>query len=177
MTWQSDATLAVTFLAAVCDVRNGKVPNRLTYTAAAMALLLSLTIPPRDFTGSLTGLAGTFAVYLLFHMFAGLGAGDVKLMAAVGALTGFSFSLYSSFYILCAGVAVAVVMLAWKGCLLDSLRWAFSTLAGGLVPKAGKRGGEVRLHTIPFAPVIFAGVAWTIWLEHAHGPVALRFPG
>jgi prepilin peptidase CpaA len=176
MTWQSEATLAVTFLAAVCDFRSGKVPNQLTYTAVGIALLLSLLIPPRDFAGSLIGLAGTLAVYLVLHVFAGLGAGDAKLMAAVGALKGFSFSLYSSFYILCAGFAVAVAVLAWKGCLLDSFRWALSMLVGGIYPRA--RGGArgVRLHTIPFAPVIFVGVAWTIWLECTHGPITLRFP-
>lgn len=175
MTWQTGMVLCVTFVAAVLDLRSKKVPNVLTYSAALVALLLSVLIPPRDFMSSLVGFGGSLALYFLFHQFAGLGAGDAKLMAAVGALKGFSFVLFASFYILCAGFAAGILVLVWNGSLLDSLKWVFSTIAGSLLPRLKPSGAEQHFHTIPFAPAIFAGVAWTVWLEHSQGPLVLRF--
>ena len=175
MSWQTGMTLTVTFIAALTDLRSGKVPNTLTYPAALLGLLLILLISPQDFAGSVAGLLGTLALYLLLHQFAGLGAGDAKLMAAVGALKGFSFALYASFYILCTGLIAGIAVLAWTGCLANSLRWVFRTLAGTVVPGLRPTPGSTRLHAMPFAPLIFVGIAWTTWLEYSGGPIVLQF--
>lgn len=78
------ALLLVCALAIVFDVRQRRLPNWLTVGALASALLL------RAITGEpvLPGLASAalaFAFGFPFFMMGGLGGGDVKLMAALGA--------------------------------------------------------------------------------------------
>ncbi|MGB7760189.1 MAG: A24 family peptidase [Bryobacteraceae bacterium] len=88
--------LAVLLVAAVYDVRFRRIPNWITVTGVALGLLLNafLSGPPGawfSFAGvwfSLRGLGLAFGVYFLLHVIRAMGAGDVKLMAAVGALVG-----------------------------------------------------------------------------------------
>lgn len=82
----SAALAAVVLAAAAIDMRTGKIPNVLTFPAmltfvAAHAVLSGL--PGLWF--SLGGLAAGLTFLLIPHLFGYLGAGDVKLMAVVGA--------------------------------------------------------------------------------------------
>jgi Flp pilus assembly protein protease CpaA len=80
--------LTVAVLAAVTgaaiDARTGRIPNALTFATAAAgvgcAALASRTSSPAGAPGLVVGLA----CMLPGHLFGGTGAGDVKLMAAVG---------------------------------------------------------------------------------------------
>src|SRR5215210_1181010 len=70
------------------DIRERRLPNWLTVPGAIVILLVSAAVgrggPALMGGGALTGL------YLIVHLVApaGMGAGDVKLAAGVGALTG-----------------------------------------------------------------------------------------
>ena len=77
-----------TFLTLAClsDLRTRRIPNVLTISAALAALLFHLLTGGWPAAG--WGAAGLFlGAALFFPMFAlrGMGAGDVKLLAAVGA--------------------------------------------------------------------------------------------
>jgi len=74
---------------AVSDVRSNRIPNWLTYGGLALALTLRAAVGgwrslEQGVGGILLG-GGVFFVFFLVH---GIGAGDVKLMAAVGAWVG-----------------------------------------------------------------------------------------
>jgi len=79
-------------------VRYRRIPNWLTAGGAAVAVLLNAFLfqTPGAFIfrywpgvrSSLLGLVLAFGVYFVLHVLHAMGAGDVKLMAAVGALTG-----------------------------------------------------------------------------------------
>lgn len=74
---------------AVCDIRQKRVPNRLTYTSFLLGLGVRTAFAGGR--GLLDGLAGGLvcgAAFFLFFLVKGMGAGDVKLMAAVGAWAG-----------------------------------------------------------------------------------------
>lgn len=80
---------AVVIFAAAFDMRTGKIPNALTFPAmlafaAAHAALSGL--PGLLF--SLAGCGAGLTFLLVPHLFGYLGAGDVKLMAVVGAALG-----------------------------------------------------------------------------------------
>ena len=82
-------------LLVVADLRHQLLPDRLTAALLASGLLASLFLPPPDFLGALAGAAigsGSFfalrALYLRFRGIEGLGLGDVKLMAGLGAWLG-----------------------------------------------------------------------------------------
>jgi len=76
-------------LACVTDLRTRRIPNVLTFSAAAGAVLFHLATGGWQAAG--WSIVGLFVGALLFlPMFAlrGMGAGDVKLLAAVGAWLG-----------------------------------------------------------------------------------------
>lgn len=78
-------------LGAVCDVRTRRIPNWLTGGGILAGLLLHLSLGGwRSLSGAAVGglLAGT--IFLLFYLAGGMGAGDVKLIAAVCCLAGLS---------------------------------------------------------------------------------------
>jgi prepilin peptidase CpaA len=80
--------LAAVFAAAAWDVRTRRIPNWLTVSAFALALLLRL---PMGLGAVLDGLgAAGIALAICIPVFAlgGLGGGDVKLLTAVGAFLG-----------------------------------------------------------------------------------------
>src|SRR5262245_56803699 len=129
--------IIVASLAAGCvytDLRHGKIYNKMTYPAAVLGIALSFFQSPPDPYQSAAGLAGTLLLYGLLRKFSGMGAGDVKLMAAVGALKGFSFVAFSSIYIFGFGCLAGMMALAWKGRLIPSVKWVALTVASVIVP-------------------------------------------
>lgn len=168
--------LPILLLVAICvitDLRSGKIYNKITYPVAVMGVTLSF------FPGALTpfqsfcGLAGTLLLYSLLHQFGGFGAGDAKLMAAIGAFKGFPFILYSSFYIIVAACVFGLFVLAWKGRLLPAAKWIGGTLLGMVVPGVNRPAMQGEMTTMPFAPAIFVGTAYAIYLETVNGPFML----
>ena len=78
-------------MGAACDVRTRRIPNRLTGTSIVLGLGLHLWL--QGWMGLATAaLAGAIGggVFLVFYLGGGMGAGDVKLMAAVAVLAGLS---------------------------------------------------------------------------------------
>ncbi|MEB3031033.1 prepilin peptidase [[Mycobacterium] nativiensis] len=70
------------------DIRQRRLPNALTLPAAVM--VPAVAIGAGRGLAALAGAAALTSVYLVVHLIApdGLGAGDVKLAAGLGALTG-----------------------------------------------------------------------------------------
>lgn len=94
------------------DVKERRILNIITLPALLLALIYY------SITGGLTGtwfsLAGMFVGFgLLFIPFlmGGMGAGDVKLLAAVGAWMGATFALYTFFIGAIVGGVYAVILL------------------------------------------------------------------
>ena len=112
--WALCVLAVVLVAAAVADIRSGKIQNVITYPAIAVGLI-GHTLTGGVFgdgeariglTGSLVGLAVGFGPLLVAWLAGGIGGGDAKLMAAVGALTGWRFALAAMFY----GFLIAAVM-------------------------------------------------------------------
>ena len=89
--------LAVVLGAAVYDVRYRRIPNWLTVG------------------GILIGLAAAFGVYFLLYALRAMGAGDVKLMAAVGAIVGWQ-NWFGTFLVTAVvGGVMALILVATRG--------------------------------------------------------------
>jgi prepilin peptidase CpaA len=102
---------------AVTDVRAFRVPNAITYPFALAGLAYHGLTPGGWGLGmSLLGMAVGFAVLLFLHLLGAVGAGDVKLMAGVGAWLGASLAIYL-FAIAAAATAVysVVVLIRRQG--------------------------------------------------------------
>jgi prepilin peptidase CpaA len=173
--------LVAVLAAAVTDLWKFKIPNWLT-----LPLLLSGLIY-QAFTGGTPGLAGSlagvllgFAVLLPFFLMGGMGAGDVKLMAAVGAWAGapFTFGLFliSSLF---TGVYASFLIVLAMTRRQDGIHAPGATLptlpAEGNVAldrvEAEVRSPGRRRRVIPFAAMMAAGmIVIVVWLWAAPPP-------
>lgn len=73
-------------LAAACDLRWRRIPNWLTIGGVALGVALHLT--QGDVVSALQGAALALAIHVPLFALGVLGGGDVKLMAALGAIAG-----------------------------------------------------------------------------------------
>src|SRR5215212_8490883 len=101
--------LGLVGVAAAIDVRTRRIPNLLTFGGAAVALAY------HAWTGGLHGLAlGAggwtigLALFLPMFLLRGMGAGDVKLLAAVGAWLGPMGVVWCALYSVLAGGVLAL---------------------------------------------------------------------
>lgn len=123
------AALGCAGLATVSDVRERKIPNWLTGSALLFGMLLHLVLDGMHGLGAST-LAALVAggIFLLFYVAGGMGAGDVKLMAALASLsaTGDVRNLLIATMIL--GALFALTLAAWRGALRRTMRNMFVLL-------------------------------------------------
>lgn len=105
--------LAFLAAAAIVDLRTRRIPNLLTISAALVGLLLNVS--RSGSAGAVAGGAGLlsgFAAFLPFYLAGGLGAGDVKAMAAVGAFLGPKAALLAAISTFGVGGLGALLVLA-----------------------------------------------------------------
>jgi len=115
---------AAVLTGAATDIRWGKVPNALTAPCALLGIVLNVADSGISGLGlSLAGIAVALALWLLGPLLGNvLGGGDIKLLAAVGALRGPVFVLYAvAFSVFCGGL-LAVSYAAGRHKLLASCR-------------------------------------------------------
>lgn len=155
-TWAGLAGLGLTWAliaASGIDVRTQLLPDQITLPLLWAGLLLSLVHlfigPPASILGAAIGYLSLWSVYWLFKLLTGkegMGFGDFKLLAALGAWMG--------------PMSLLPVI------LLSSF---IGALVGGALIALRKHGREVPM---PFGPFIaLAGWAWFIagdWLWHAY---------
>jgi prepilin peptidase CpaA len=114
---------AVAVTAAITDVRDRRIPNRLTYLAMIAGLVLQAAV--HGWRGLLQSLAGGLlfgGVFLIFHLVRAMGAGDVKLAVALGCIIGPAGSWQVMFATAVAGGALAILVMVFTGRVLKTLR-------------------------------------------------------
>jgi prepilin peptidase CpaA len=94
--------------AAVIDLRTGRIPNPLTAALAALGFILAgFGLTGQSMTGAALGGVLGFLLMLPGHVLGGTGAGDVKLLAALGTLLGPAGVLMAFLYGAIAGGLLA----------------------------------------------------------------------
>ncbi len=147
--------LAVALVAVVFDVRTRRIPNWLTFGAALAALAYAAF--DAGLPGVGTAAAGWIAGAALFFPFfalGGMGAGDVKLLAALAAWLGPSESVWLAIFAAMAGGVLGVFVALARGYLrtahLESLADADALAHPG--PRAGP-GPHAEGHELPTARI------------------------
>jgi len=167
---QSVILLLVTAVCAITDARWGKVYNVVTYPSVLIGVGLSFYLAPPTPFMSVAGLLAGLVFFGFLRKISGMGAGDVKLMAALGAIKGLPFLAYGTFYILCAATVTGLVLIAWQGRMVPVLKWVAQTLVSAVSPKYSRPNLDHEMTPMPFAPAIFLGSAFAIYLEMVYGP-------
>lgn len=184
-TVQWGVVLGASLAAAVIDLRIRRIPNTITLPLAASGILLAGL--SRGFAGAGDSVAGFFVLLLpYFILFAlkGSGAGDAKMMGAIGAWLG----LRAGFVVLLA-VAIVGGVLSLLRMLVDRergrwLRDVFAEIYIFLIGLSMGRKGLALLKTAPqnaeavksqsvtiaYGPAIFIGVCIGAWVVNGWKP-------
>lgn len=110
----------------ITDLRKRKILNIVTFPAILTGFLYYTLISGFDgFLYSVQGCLVGLGVLFIPYLFGGMGAGDVKLMAAIGALMGVSFVLYSFVYTSIAGGILSIILIVKKKGFNHSVRSCF----------------------------------------------------
>ena len=107
--------MAVLVTATYTDLRSSRIPNLLTFTAMGTGPVAHACLA--GFQGiffSLEGLAVGLGLFFLLYVPGGLGAGDVKLMGAVGAMVGPYGAFISGLLAILVGGAYAVTAMCYQ---------------------------------------------------------------
>lgn len=167
------AACAFALVAAVCDIRNRRIPNLLTGPALVFGLGLHVYV---DGMRGLLSAGGAFlvcgAIFLVFYLAGGMGAGDVKLMAAVGCIAGLTSTAELLVLTSLAGGVMAVCFAMMRGSLKQTLAnvavLAAHHAQAGPTPHPEinvKSAGGLRL---PYGVAIAAGCLATFCLQQVN---------
>ena len=175
-------------LAAACwtDLRRRRISNRLVLVGALTAVALHAMLPkgaglfseaPGGF-GLLTALGGFVVgqcVLMPLYVLRAMGAGDVKLMAMVGAFLGPMSVVGAILMTLLAGGVLALIVTLWQRTLRATLSNVYLMLANAIGSVLAGRGARIAAPpvpaaTLPYALAIAAGTLAQVLLErNGHG--------
>lgn len=132
--WPVVALLAAVVLAAAAsDVKTRKIPNALAVGSAVLGLALSAGLGGwAGLRTSALGLALGFGLYFGMYLLHAVGAGDVKLMGAVGAIVGWHAWIGIFLATSIASAVLGLALAASKGRLKETL-WNTGYLAKELL--------------------------------------------
>lgn len=179
--FQWGAAIGASLAAAVCDIRTTRIPNWLTGPAAGLGLIYAAC------SGGWPGLGDSVAAcllvplpYLVLFLLGQGGAGDAKLMGALGAWLGIADGLI----VLCSVAAVGAAFALLRVLAHPQRRTLCSNLASsmylyGIALMGGRKGLAIirtepqdeanfdgRQVTIPYGAAVFVGVCLAAIMVH-----------
>jgi prepilin peptidase CpaA len=154
-------TLALTLSAALLDWRSRRIPNWLTVPGLILGVAVNTALTGWHGTLFALGGAGLALLILLpLVLLRALGAGDWKLMGAVGAFLGWKLFLFVMFGSILASGVMAVVQVYRTGRVMETLR-NMLTLVKGFFAFGLKKNPQIsldnpRLLKLPFGVAVAA---------------------
>jgi prepilin peptidase CpaA len=167
------ALIGLLLVASAFDLGRRRIPNRLLAIGLLAALVLHLASanPAALLSTYLAGFALGLLMFLPLYLLGGMAAGDVKLMATVGAFLGPSMVFQASLATYCCGgvLALAIVLCKRRG------RAALTNVVALLLPMLMRLQGArlasdptpaASVGGMPYALAITCGTLFVLWLRH-----------
>lgn len=160
--------LAIALWIAWGDLKTYRIPNYLTIGAALAGLVYQAAFHGLSGAGgSIMGLALGFFLLFPVYLLGGMGAGDVKALAALGTWLGPGLTLILFCYMAVAGGLMALGVLIYKGILWAKLRLYWSYLVSWILfrPTGLKPGPAPKADVpgIPYGVAIALGMVAVFW--------------
>ncbi len=128
--------LVILAIAVIHDIRFKKIPNLLTYPCMFTAIIYHTYMNGlAGFLFSLEGIGLGMAVLMIFYLMGGMGAGDVKLMGAVGGILGPKGVFIAFLFTAIVGGIYSLILLAFHGDLIEKLKRYGMILKGFILTK------------------------------------------
>lgn len=150
-------------LSLISDIKKYKIKNRIVLPSIAAGIATNFLI--HGTSGLKDSFAGTVIpvlVLFIFYALRMLGAGDIKLFSAIGAIMGMEFVLYSMAYSFLAGGVIALFILAinrnWKQRLIYFFNYFKACFLSNSLLKYSNFEEKNDKSKFPFAYAIACGV-------------------
>ena len=162
--------ILVAGMAALFDIRTARIPNLLTFGAAAAALVyLSASNGWPGLAEAIEGWGVGVLLFAPFFALGGMGAGDVKLLGAIGAWLGPRETLWVALYASMAGGVMALIVAVANGYLrrafvnLGMLITYWRIVGIRAMPELTLKDGHAP--RLPYTVPIMAGLLVMLWLR------------
>lgn len=176
LTFPLAVVLVAVFIAAVNDIRFFTVQNAVTLPLLLSGLIYNwFANGGAGFSGSIYGALFGFGALMVFYLFGGIGAGDVKLMAGIGAWLGMPQTMAVFVVAAVAGGIYGLVLIAisrrWRESWVNmQILWHRVVAVGRHLGAEDQVEREVqrddrRRRLVPFAAMMMVGVLTTIALS------------
>jgi len=152
------------------DVRYRRIPNKLVLVTLVAGLTLNTIYGgSHGLLVSLGGFGLAFGLMFLLHVFGTMGAGDVKLFAAIGAVNTLRLVLPTLLIVALTGGALAIIKMIYSGrvraTMFGVFQFFYGLLPGQTVPRFDIP--EDRSYTLPYAVPICFGSLISFFMFHA----------
>lgn len=165
--YQWGIVIGASLVAALTDIQNRRIPNWLTVPVFLAGLVHAAVLG--DLKSSFFAACILMAPYVVLFLFAGGGAGDAKLMAAVGAWLGLQSGIVALVAISICAILLALLKAASKKrffAVLKNIRDMIIAFILFIKIKGWRKAGTEaiakdpgeELMVMPYAPAIFAGL-------------------
>jgi prepilin peptidase CpaA len=161
-------------LAAVIDVATRRVPNWLTIPGLCMGVCINGYLSGVEgVKSSLLGVGAGFLLLFFAYLLGGMGAGDVKLLSAVGSFLGPRLVFYSFVWMALAGGVLAVFVLLYKKAFSQTFR-NLKSLLWGWILRTHEDGVDISLKNpsllkLPYGVAIAIGTILAIFIQRIPG--------
>ncbi len=155
--WRTGTLLLLLTAAAVTDYRSHRIPNWLVLAGVLFGVIYNTVLPrfPHDtILFPLAGLAFGLLLFLPLYLVRAMSAGDVKLLAMVGAFLGASATFRAALTIMIVGGVLSILLVLVRGTtalmfrnLASLFQLGFLNAVGGAAPRlqisAGASAGKL----------------------------------
>lgn len=139
--------LLISLVSSVYDLKIRRIPNWLTFGSFFLVLIFNITtLNFHNVLNCILGFLLGIALLIVPYAMGGMGAGDVKLLGAIGSVVGYKEILWVFFYSSIAGLVLGIIWIILKP---GHLKFIFVT--GKILPPVDKK------QKVPYGVAIMFG--------------------
>lgn len=152
--------LCVLGIAVYSDLRTRKIANAVTVTAFGIGLVLALIQGVGSLMNHLAAAIVPFLVLFLFFAVRMIGAGDIKLLCALGSIMGLQWIINCMILMIIAGGPIVLIYMLVHRIFSQRMLYAWKYIKGVLITKTiheYQQQGAVGKENFPFSIAIAVG--------------------